>query len=94
MGEREINGEATIEIIVPDKIKRTEEMGIQGGPTMSRTVVLNGTEYWEDTTNRGGNFMRFGGPGGPGGSGRWRSADSRASCSGTSWCGWRARTPR
>jgi hypothetical protein len=69
MGEREINGEATIEIIVPDKIKRTEEMGIPGGPTMSRTVVLNGTEYWEDTTNRGGNFMRFGGPGGPGGPG-------------------------
>jgi hypothetical protein len=69
MGDREINGEATIEIIVPDKIKRTEEMGIQGGPTMSRTVVLDGTEYWEDTTNRGGNFMRFGGPGGPGGPG-------------------------
>ena len=69
MGDREINGEATIEIIVPDKIKRTEEMGIPGGPTMSRTVVLDGTEYWEDTTNRGGNFMRFGGPGGPGGPG-------------------------
>ena len=67
IGEREINGEATIEIIVPDKIKRTEEMGIPGGPTMSRTVVLDGTEYWEDTTNRGGNFMRFGGSGGPGG---------------------------
>jgi hypothetical protein len=67
IGERELNGEATIEIIVPDKIKRTEEMGIPGGPTMSRTVVLDGTEYWEDTTNRGGNFMRFGGPGGPGG---------------------------
>jgi hypothetical protein len=69
IGDREINGEATIEIIVPDKIKRTEEMGIPGGPTMSRTVVLDGTEYWEDTTNRGGNFMRFGGPGGPGGPG-------------------------
>ena len=66
MGDREVNGEATIEIIVPDKIKRTEEMGIPGGPAMSRTVVLDGTEYWEDTTNRGGNFMRFGGPGGPG----------------------------
>ena len=69
MGEREINGETTIEIIVPDKIKRTEEMGIAGGPTMSRTVVLDGSDYWEDTTNRGGNFMRFGGPGRPGGPG-------------------------
>ncbi len=69
MGEREISGETTIEIIVPDKIKRTEEMGIAGGPTMSRTVVLDGSDYWEDTTNRGGNFMRFGGPGTPGGPG-------------------------
>ena len=58
MGDREVNGEATIEIIVPDKIKRTEEMGIPGGPAMSRTVVLDGTEDWEDTTNRGGDFMR------------------------------------
>ena len=73
MGEREINGETTIEIMVPDKIKRTEEMGIQGGPTFSRTVALDGADYWEDTTNRGGGgFMRFGGPGasgGPGGQG-------------------------
>jgi hypothetical protein len=66
MSEREINGEATVEIIAPDKIKRTEEMGIAGGPTFSRTVALNGTDYWEDSTNRGGGFMRFGGPGGPG----------------------------
>jgi hypothetical protein len=70
MGEREISGEATIEIIAPDKIKRTEEMGIPGGPTISRTVALDGADYWEDTTNRGGGgFMRFGGPGGPGGPG-------------------------
>ena len=44
-------------------------MGIQGGPTFSRTVALDGADYWEDTTNRGGGFMRFGGPGGPGGPG-------------------------
>ena len=70
MGEREINGEATVEIIGPDKIKRTEEMGIQGGPTFSRTVALDGSDYWEDSTNRGGGgFMRFGGPGGPAGPG-------------------------
>jgi hypothetical protein len=71
MGDREINGETTIEILAPDKIKRTEEIGIPGGPTMSRTVALDGAEYWEDSTNRGGGFMRFGGPGGagPGGPG-------------------------
>lgn len=66
MGEREINGEATVEILAPDKIKRTEEMGIPGGPAFSRTVALDGAEYWEDSTNRGGGFMRAG-PGGPGG---------------------------
>jgi hypothetical protein len=60
MGEREIDGEATVEILAPDKIRRTEEMGISGGPTFTRTVALNGVEYWEDTTNRGGGFMRFG----------------------------------
>ena len=100
MGEREINGEATVEIIAPDKIKRTEEMGIQGGPTFSRTVALDGSDYWEDTTNRGGGFMRFGGPADPAdpavrdrarriasGSARWRSAGSRASCSATCSCG-------
>jgi hypothetical protein len=70
MGEREMNGDLTIEVIAPDKFKRTEDMGIPGGPQFSRTTVLNGTEFWEDSTNRGGgNFMRFGGPGGPGGQG-------------------------
>jgi hypothetical protein len=70
MGAREINGEATVEILLPDKIKRTEEMGIQGGPTFSRTVALDGSEYWEDSTNRGGGgFARFGGAGGAGGQG-------------------------
>ena len=71
MGEREIDGEATVEILAPDKIRRTEEMGISGGPTFTRTVALNGAEYWEDSTNRGGGFMRFGsgGPGQPGAQG-------------------------
>ena len=70
MGEREMNGDLTIELIAPDKFKRTEDMGIPGGPQFSRTTVLNGTEFWEDNTNRGGgNFMRFGGPGGQGGPG-------------------------
>jgi len=65
-----MNGDLTIEMIAPDKFKRTEDMGIPGGPQFSRTTVLNGTEFWEDSTNRGGgNFMRFGGPGGPGGQG-------------------------
>jgi hypothetical protein len=66
MGERELNGEITIDLIAPDKIKRTEEMGIPGGPRMSRVTTLNAGEFWEDATNRGGFMMRMG-PGGPGG---------------------------
>jgi hypothetical protein len=70
MGEREMNGEMTVELIAPDRLKRIEEMGIPGGPMISRVVALNAGEFWEDTTNRGGGFMRFGGPGGqPGGQG-------------------------
>jgi hypothetical protein len=89
MGDREVNGDLTIEMIAPDKFKRTEDMGIPGGPSFSRVVALNGTEFWEDSTNRGGGpgmMMRFGGPGGPGGQGqgpseedrqRWRQAQQR-----------------
>jgi hypothetical protein len=91
MGDREMNGDLTIEVIAPDKFKRTEDMGIPGGPTFSRVVALNGTDFWEDSTNRGGGpgMMRFGGPGGPGGPGgsgqgptdedrqRWRQAQQR-----------------
>jgi hypothetical protein len=66
MGERELNGEITIQLIAPDKIKRTEEMGIPGGPRMSRVTTLNAGEFWEDATNRGGFMMRMG-PGGGGG---------------------------
>jgi hypothetical protein len=71
MGEREINGDLTIEMIAPDRFKRTEDMGIPGGPTFSRVTAVNGADVWEDSTNRGGGpgFMRFGGPGGPGGPG-------------------------
>ena len=66
-GERELNGEVTIDLEVPGRIKRVEEMGIPGGPAMVRTTALDGDQCFEDTTSRGGGgFMRFGGPGGPG----------------------------
>jgi hypothetical protein len=72
-GEREITGDVTVDLGAPDRIRRTEEMGMPGGPSMTRTVALDQGEFWEDTTNRGGGgFMRMapgGGPGGPGGPG-------------------------
>jgi len=71
MGDREIAGEVTLEFVLPDKMKRTDSFGMPGGPMMERVSVLNGTEVWDDSTNRGGGgfMMRMGGPGGPGGPG-------------------------
>ena len=52
MGDREIAGEVTLEFVLPDKMKRTDSFGIPGGPMMERVSVLNGTEVWDDSTNR------------------------------------------
>ena len=70
MGEREFSSEITLDLLLPDKFKRTEEMSFgQGGPSVTRVSAVNGTEVWDDGTNRGGGgfMMRMGGPGGPGG---------------------------
>jgi hypothetical protein len=70
MGEREISSDVTLDLLLPDKFKRTEEMSFgQGGPSITRVTAVNGTEVWDDGTNRGGGafIMRSGGPGGPGG---------------------------
>ena len=70
MGDREINGDVTLDFILPDKMRRTDSFGIPGGPTMERVSVLNNGEVWDDSTNRGGGgFMMRMGPGGPGGQG-------------------------
>ncbi|HXE79210.1 MAG TPA: hypothetical protein VNK41_00530 [Vicinamibacterales bacterium] len=69
LGEREMNGDLTIDLAAPDRIKRTEEMGFAGGPSMTRVVALERGELREDMTNRGGGFLRMapGGQGAPGG---------------------------
>ena len=76
MGQRDMEGLLTIVIVRPDKLRRSEEMGMAGmagGPTIERISALNGAEAWEDMQNRGGMgggmrvMMR--GPDGPGGSG-------------------------
>ena len=79
MGDREIAGEVTLDFVLPDKMKRTDSFGIPGGPTMERVSVVNGTEVWDDSTNRGGGgfMMRMGGPGGPGGPGREPTEEER-----------------
>ena len=61
--------DVTLDVLFPDKYKRTEDVGIQGGPSFTRVSAVNGGEVWDDSTNRGGGGFRFGGPGGPGGAG-------------------------
>jgi hypothetical protein len=76
MGGRDMEGTLTVTLARPDKMKRAEEMqmgGMVGGPTIERTMVLNGATSWEDTANRGGmgggmRIVMQGPPGqGPGG---------------------------
>jgi hypothetical protein len=69
-GEREFTADVTLDVLFPDKYKRTEDVGIQGGPSFTRVSAVNGAEVWDDSTNRGGGGFRFGGPGGPGGQGQ------------------------
>jgi len=69
-GEREVTADVTLDALFPDKYKRTEDVGIQGGPSFTRVSAVNGSEVWDDSTNRGGGGgFRFGGPGGQGGQG-------------------------
>lgn len=65
VGEREIAGDLTLDLLLPDKMKRTEEVGIPGGPRTTRTTVLDGNTVGTESTNRGGGLMRFGPRGGP-----------------------------
>src|SRR5262245_50270527 len=70
MGEREFSSEVTLDLLLADKFKRTEEMSFgQGGPSVPRVAAINGAQVWDDGTNRGGGgfMMRMGGPGEPGG---------------------------
>lgn len=78
MGQRDMEGTITLVIVRPDKLRRSEEMGMggmTGGPTIERISVLNGAEAWDDMQNRGGMgggmqmIMRGPDGTGPGGSG-------------------------
>jgi hypothetical protein len=57
MGGRDMEGTLIVTLGRPDKMHRLEEMqmgGMVGGPTIERTMALNGGTSWEDTQNRGG----------------------------------------
>jgi hypothetical protein len=86
MGDREFSSDVTLDLLFPDKFKRTEEMSFgQGGPSVTRVSAVNGADVWDDGTNRGGGgfMMRMGGPGGgpgggAGGPGREPTEEERA----------------
>lgn len=78
MGQRDMEGTLMLTLVRPDKIRRSEEMGMGGmvgGPTVERISAFNGAVAWDDMQNRGGmgggmRIMMRGpgdGPGGPGG---------------------------
>ena len=57
MGQRDMEGTITLTLVRPDKLRRSEEMGMAGmvgGPTVERVSAFNGTEAWDDVQNRGG----------------------------------------
>jgi len=67
MGDMQMEGELELLLEAPDKLRRNESIGMPGGGTMVRTEVLNGTEVWDDSSQRGGmgnHVMIMRGPGG------------------------------
>ena len=67
MGDMQLEGELEVLLETPDKLRRNESIGMPGGGTMIRTEVLNGTETWDDSSQRGGmggHVMIMRGPGG------------------------------
>jgi hypothetical protein len=54
MGEMQMDGELEILLETPDKLRRNEDLNMPGGAMMTRTEVLNGTEVWDDSGQRGG----------------------------------------
>ena len=69
LGGREMSGEVNYDLILPDKMMKTETMNPMPGLELTRIETINGDDVWEDQQQRGGGggmmiFRR--GPGGPG----------------------------
>jgi hypothetical protein len=67
MGDMQLDGELELLLEAPDKLRRNESIGMPGGGTMVRTEVRNGTDVWDDSSQRGGmggHMMIMRGPGG------------------------------
>ena len=68
-GQMEMTGEVSYDLLLPDKMMKTETMNPAPSLEITRVETLNGDDVWEDQQQRGGGggmmiFRR--GPGGPG----------------------------
>jgi hypothetical protein len=68
-GQNTIEGELTLLVELPDKLRREEDLSPPGGgPAVVRTEVVNGADTWDENSGGGGQFVfRRGGPDGGGG---------------------------
>jgi hypothetical protein len=66
LGQMEMNGELTIEMILPDRILKVETMRPFGNMEINRLEAVNGDAVWEDQqqSGGGGNIIIRRGPGG------------------------------
>ncbi|HEY8460446.1 MAG TPA: hypothetical protein VIM99_08705 [Blastocatellia bacterium] len=67
MGQMEMSGEISYELLLPDKIIKTETMNPMPGVEITRVEALNGDDVWEDQRQSGGGMVMIRrGPAGPG----------------------------
>ena len=66
-GQNTISGELQVQLALPDKLRRDEDLSPPGGgPAIVRTQVLNGAEIWDENSGGGGFGFRGAGPDGGG----------------------------
>lgn len=65
MGPMETSGTMSVDMLMPDKILKSETMNIMGSVEVTRIEALNGDKVWEDQQQSGGGMvvMRRGGRG-------------------------------
>jgi hypothetical protein len=66
-GQTEMTGEVSYDLLLPDKMMKTETMSPAPSLEITRVETLNGDDVWEDQQQRGGGGMMIfrRGPGGP-----------------------------
>ena len=76
---REAEGELTMEMALPDKLRREESFAVGSGPNVTMIVGLDGEHAWMGTEGAafGGRFGGRGGPDGPGPGGAGVSPEDR-----------------